>query len=76
MTTANTVNLGTDPMFAHNDNEIPNPNATHAAQRPPPWLGLHSSTVAVVNSPSTINGQIDAVDPSAPKRSANSRPCR
>lgn len=53
-------------MFAHNESEIPNPNAVHAAHRRPS-LGFHSSTVAVVNRPSTINGQIAAVNSSAPK---------
>jgi len=62
-------------MFAHNESEMPNPNAVHAAHRRPS-LCFHSSTVAVVSKPSTINGQIAAVAASAPKRSAKSRPCR
>lgn len=58
---------------------MPNTNANHAAHRPlarRPWPDFHSSTVAVVNNPSTINGQIAAVASSAPNRNANSRPCR
>ncbi len=62
-------------MFAHNDSEIPNKNAAHASHRPLPRWPRHNSTVANVSKPSTINGQIAAVVPSAPNRTANVRPC-
>jgi hypothetical protein len=77
--TANALNSGAAATLAHSDKQIPNANADHAAHRPvarPAWPVFHSSTVAVVNKPSTINGQIAAVASSAPNRTANSRPCR
>jgi hypothetical protein len=70
---------GAAATFAHSDSTMPNTNANHTAHRPParrPWPDFHSSTVAVVNNPSTINGQIAAVASSAPNRNANSRPWR
>lgn len=62
-------------MFAQRDSEIPNKNATRANHRPLPRWPRHNSTVANINNPSTINGQIAAVVPSAPNRKANTRPC-
>ncbi len=77
--TCNTLKAGAEPMFATSDRQIPNTNASHATHRPdrqPARWVFQSSTVAIVNRPSTSSGQIDAVTVSAPKRSANSRPWR
>ncbi len=75
--TCNTLNAGAEQMFATSDRQIPNTNASHATHRPDEgplrWV-FHNSTVAIVSKPSTNSGQIEAVTPSAPKRSANSRP--
>jgi hypothetical protein len=73
--TANTLSSGADAMFAQSDSATPNRNASHARHLPSP-PGFHSSTVAVVNNPSTINGQMAAVVGSAPNFNANPCPCR
>ncbi|MCR3749379.1 hypothetical protein LX88_003356 [Lentzea californiensis] len=77
---ANTLGSRAVATFAQSERQMPNAKDGQAAQRPsarrPSPDVFHSSTVAVVNSPSTINGQIAAVTSSAPNRNANSRPCR
>ncbi|GAB3348513.1 hypothetical protein GCM10027360_01750 [Amycolatopsis echigonensis] len=78
-TTCNGLSAEADPTFANYDSPIPNTNADHATHRPrsrPARRRFHNSTVAIANNPSTNNGQIDAVDTSAPNRRANSRPWR
>lgn len=56
------------------------PDAEQERQLRPPLTttpaGFHSSTVAVVSSPYTINGQIAALVVSAQNRNANACPCR
>jgi hypothetical protein len=78
---ANTLGSGVAVTLAHKERQIPNKNESQADHRPPlrlpaPWPVFHYSTVAIVNRPSTINGQIVAVVVSAPNRKAKSRPFR